>query len=69
MVVYADDTIVVSKTKEACEELLRLIESISGAYGLKLNKDTYVNLNMNTEEQQAFYNGDKLVEAEEAVYL
>ena len=32
MVFYADDTIVVSKTKEACEELLGLIESISGEY-------------------------------------
>ena len=30
MVFYADDTIVVSKTKDACEELLDLIESISG---------------------------------------
>ena len=51
MVFYADDTIVVSKTKETCEELLENIETISGENGLRLNKDKGVNLNMNTEEQ------------------
>ena len=69
MVFYADDTIVVSKTQEACEEMLELIENISGEYGLKLNKDKCVNLNINTDEQQTFKNGDKLIKAEEAVYL
>ena len=54
LVYYADDTIVISRTKEACEELLELVEEISASYGLKLNKDKCVNLNMNTEEQQSF---------------
>ena len=46
MVFYADDTIVVSKDKQACEELLEKIETISGNYGLKLSKGKFVNLNM-----------------------
>ena len=69
MVFYADDTIVTSRSKAACEELLEQIERISGQYGLKLNKDKCVNLNMNTEEQQTFRGGQQLVAAEEATYL
>ena len=44
MVVYADDTIVVSKTKGGCEELLEEIGKISGQYGLKLNNDKCVSI-------------------------
>ena len=69
MVFYTDDTIVVSRTKEACEELLEIIERISGQYRFKLNKDKCVNLNMNTEEQLTFRRGNKLIKAEEARYL
>ena len=69
IVFYADDTTVVSRTKEACELLLEKIEAIFEEHGLKLNKDKCVNLNMNTEEQQTLRNGEKLVKAEEAVYL
>ena len=64
-----DDTIVVSRSKKACEELLERIERISGQYGLELNKDKCVNLNMNTEEQQTFRGRNKLMKAEEATYL
>ena len=64
MVFYADDTIVVS-----CEELLEIFEIISGEYGLRLNKEKCANLNMNTDEQQTFENREKIVKAEEAVYL
>ena len=49
MVFYADDTIVTSRSKAACEELLEITERISGQHGLQLNKDKCVNLNMNTE--------------------
>ena len=45
------------------------MERISGQYGLKLNKDKCVNLNMNTEEQQAFSGGEGLIKVEEATYL
>ena len=50
MVFHADDIIVASRSKTACEELFEKIERISGDYGLKLNKDKCVKLNMNTEE-------------------
>jgi len=69
MVYYADDTIIVSTDKKACEKLLELTETISGKYGLKLNKAKCVNLNMNTEEQQAFGNGEALGKAQDATYL
>ena len=69
MVFYADDTIVTSRSKAACEELLEKNERISGQYGLKLSKDKCVNLNMNTDKQQTFKGGQKLVAAEEAAYL
>ena len=69
MVFYADDTIVVSRAKEACEELLEKIGRISGQYGLKLNKDRYVNLNISTDEQQTLSGGECLMKAQEANYL
>ena len=68
MVFSADDTIVVSETEEACEELLNKWRP-SGEYRLKQNKDQCVNLNMNTEEQQTFKNRERLVKAEEVVYV
>ena len=67
---YADDTKVVFRSKEACEEFLEQIERISGQYGLELNKDICVNLNnMDTDEHQTFRGRDKLIKAEEATYL
>ena len=49
--------------------VIRNIERISGDYGLKLKKDKCGNLNMNTEEQQTFKAGQKLLAAEEGTYL
>ena len=69
MICYADDTIVVSTNKEACNELLHHTEAISKQYGLSLNKDTCVNLNMNTGEQQEFQDGAPLQTDKETVYL
>ena len=46
---------------------MRKTETISGKYGL--NKDRHVNLNLNTEEQQAFSNGNLLKKALDATYL
>ena len=50
MVFYADDTIVFSKTLKGIEETLGHIEQISAEYGLSLNKDKCVNMNMNTPQ-------------------
>ena len=48
---------------------LEQIERISGQYGLNLNKDKCVNLNRNTDGQQTFREGEKLINAEDATYL
>ena len=69
MVYYADDTIIVSKNKEAIEELIRLTESISAKYGLMLNKEKCTNLNINTEQQPLFMDGEKIEESKQAIYL
>ena len=50
MVFYADDTIVFNKTLEGIEEIFGHIDSISAEYGLSLNKDKCVNMNMNTPQ-------------------
>ena len=52
MVFYADDTIVFSRTQKGIEEILGLIQHTSSKYGLRLNKDKCVNMNMNTEGSQ-----------------
>jgi hypothetical protein len=59
----------VSTNKEACEKLLEHAENISEKYGLKLNKEKCVNLNMNTDLQQTFHDGEKIQKAEDATYL
>ena len=41
MVFYADDTIVFSKTLQGIEEILGLVQQISGDYGLKHNKGEF----------------------------
>ena len=59
MVFYADNTMVFYRSNEVCEELLDKIEIISKEYGLKLNRDKYVKLNIYTDEQQTFRGGTK----------
>ena len=69
MVYYADDTIIFSKNMQAIEELISLTERISATYGLKLNKDKCVNLNMNTEEQQQIQDHKPILSSTNATYL
>ena len=55
MVYYADGTIIISRSKSACESLLiGNTDRISAQYGLKLNKGTCVNFNMNGAEQTSY---------------
>ena len=42
MLYYADDTILFSTDNRALNELLKLTETISGKYGLRLNRDKCV---------------------------
>ena len=60
MIFYAEDTILYSLNKAAIEELLEKVKIISKKYGLALNKDKCVNLNMNTSEEQVFADGKRL---------
>ena len=69
MVYYADDTIIVSRNLEACEKLISMTEEYSSQYGLNLNRDKCVNLNMNTDEKQKFQNGTSIKSEREAMYL
>ena len=69
MVYYADDTIIVSRSLEACEQLIAMTEEFSSHYGLNLNRGKCVNLNMNTEESQKFQNGTNIKNEKEAMYL
>ena len=72
MVFYADDTIVFSRTQKGIEEILGLIQHTSSKYGLKLNKDKCVNMNMNTNGSQKIgtQTGDHAMKnVEAAMYL
>jgi hypothetical protein len=74
MVFYADDTIVFNKTMEGIEEILEHIDKISLKYGLTLNKDKCVNLNMNTPQNKQQRLGTqpqahKMKGVESAMYL
>ena len=69
MVYYADDTIVFSKKAYALRELLKLVEITSAKYGLRLNKDKCVVINMNNDENIWFEHGDELAQVKEAMYL
>ena len=69
MVYYADDTIIVSQSLEACKQLIELTDTFSTQYGLALNKAKCVNLNMNAEGTQTLANGDPIKPEKEAMYL
>ena len=69
MVYYADDTIIVSQSREGCKQLIELTETFSAQYGLALNKAKCVNLNMNAEGEQTIANGDPIKTERQAMYL
>ena len=68
-ILYADDTLLVSKNTIGMNTLLHAIEDESAYYGLKLNHDTCVVLAMNGQNRIAFRDGSRMKHAEEATYL
>ena len=58
MIYYADDTIIFSTDNRALNELLKLTELFSGKYGLRLNKDKCVAIQMNNDGVVHFENGE-----------
>ena len=69
MVYYAAGTIMFSTDNRALKELIRLSETVSSRYGLKLNKDKCVIIQMSNDGQVHFDNGDPLPKKYEATYL
>jgi hypothetical protein len=54
---------------EACQRLVEYTEKVSSNYGLKLNKGKCINLNMNTDLQQKFWDGESIQPTKDATYL
>ena len=69
LVYYADDTILFSTDNRALNELLKLTEAISCKYGLRLNKDKCVAIQMNNEGLVHVENLEPLPKKFEATYL
>ena len=69
MLYYADDTILFSTDNRALNELLKLTETISTKYGLRLNKDKCVAIQMNNDGMVHFENNEPLPKQFEATYL
>ena len=69
MVYYADDIILFSTDNRALNELLALTESVSSKYGLRLNKDKCVVVQMNNDGLVHFANNEPLPKRFETMYL
>ena len=69
MIYYADDTILFSTDNRALNELLKLTETVSSKYGLRLNKGKCVTVQMNNDGLVHFENDEPLPKKFEATYL
>ena len=69
MVYYADDTILFSTDNRALNELLHLTEVISSKYGLCLNKNKCVAIQMHNDGSVHFDNQEPLPKRFETIYL
>jgi len=69
MVYYADDTILFSQNTRAVNELLKHTENVSSQFGLNLNKDKCVAINMNNEGNIKFQDGKSFEQKYETKYL
>ena len=69
MIYYADDTVLFSRSTRGLNELLRLTESVSAQFGLKLNKNKCVALAMNNDGNIHFGNNEQLEKCFETTYL
>ena len=69
LVYYADDTILFSTDNGALNELLKLTETIAGKYGLRLNRNKCIVIQMNHDGLVHFANNEPLPKKMEATYL
>ena len=68
-VLYADDTVVITKDETTMSSLLEAIERHARNMGLAFNKTKCNALNFNTSEQASFADGTPVPIAKEVVYL
>ena len=68
-VFYADDTILLTTTKQSMENLLHSIERESAKYNMRLNKQKCVVLNMNEIMRVEYSDGTQVPVKSQAVYL
>ena len=66
---YADDTLLILRTKEAMETLLHEIERESEYYGLRLNMGKCELLEMNGNQEILFRSGEQMKKVDKAKYL
>ena len=68
-ILYADDTILLSSVASKLQMHLDILVEEGAKYGLELNWDKTVLLNINTEAELARPSGDKVTRVDRAVYL
>ena len=68
-VLYADDTLLVSKNTQGMNKLLHAIEEESTYYGLRLNQGKCHVIAMNGRNQVRFSDGSQVKHSEECTYL
>ena len=68
-ILYADDTLLVTKDTNGMNRLLHAIEKESSYYGLKLNQDKCCVLSLNGNSRVRFLDGSLVPHADEITYL
>ena len=68
-ILYADDTLLIGDNTRVLNLLVAAIEKHSSRYGMKLNKDKCLYINMNTKAKIKFGDKKEMKNAEEATYL
>ena len=68
-ILYADDTIIYSRSAATLTKLLRKIQDEGAKYGLKLNLAKCEAININTAGVVRFNNGKPVKQTDEAKYL
>ena len=66
---YADDTLLILRSKKSLEKLLHEIEAESEYYGLRLNRAKCELIEVNGTEEVCFRNGEEMTKVEQAKYL
>ena len=66
---YADDTLLMTKDQDSMKNLVHAIEKISAEYNMKLNMDKCFHISMNCAPTIHFRNGQPMAAATQVTYL